>query len=220
MFTGLIQGLGRLQSNSSGQLTVHTTAEAILHRLAIGDSIAVDGICLTVETILDNGFIVTTSPETLNRSTLGQTVNTPWQANLEPALKVGDRLGGHFVTGHVDGVGSVTEIETSAESWIFSFSAPPPLAKFIVSKGSIAINGVSLTIADVTEQGQQFTVAVIPHSFGLTNLHQLQRGQSINLETDVLGKYVEQLLKHQAAETGNPPADIIDTSYLLKHGYA
>ena len=220
MFTGLIQGLGRLQSHRAGQLTVVTNSEAILSGLAIGDSIAVDGICLTVETILDDGFTVTTSPETLNRSILGATVNTQWLANLEPALKVGDRLGGHFVTGHVDGVGAVIDVATSADSWIFSFEVPQSLARFVVPKGSIAINGVSLTIADVMEQGLQFTVAVIPHSFGLTNLNQLEIGQSINLETDVLGKYVEQLLNYQPQQSQEVAAEPIDTSFLLKHGYA
>ena len=218
MFTGLIQGLGHLQSHQETQLKVLTTAESILHGLALGDSIAVDGICLTVETILDNGFIVTTSPETLARSTLGQTVNTPWQANLEPALKVGDRIGGHFVTGHVDGVGTMIARETSADSWLFTFEAPANLARLMVSKGSIAINGISLTIADIQDDGKQFTVAVIPHSFGLTNLQALDIGQHVNLETDVLGKYVEQLLKVPPSKTeASPP---IDTAFLLQHGYS
>lgn len=218
MFTGLIQGLGRLQSHSETQLTISTTAQPILQGLAIGDSVAVDGICLTVETILDSGFTVTTSPETLSRSTLSQTVNTLWQANLEPALKVGDRLGGHFVTGHVDGIGALVDRETSADSWIFTFKAPDHLARLMVSKGSIAINGISLTIADIYPDDHTFTVAVIPHSFGLTNLQQLELGQSINLETDVLGKYVEQLLRipgHSQSDNSQK----IDTSFLLEHGY-
>ena len=126
MFTGLIQGLGQLQSYSAGQLIITTDSKAITEGLALGDSVAVDGICLTVETILDGGFTVTTSPETLNRSTLNETVRQNWPVNLEPALKVGDRLGGHFVTGHVDGIGKVVDIIETQTAWTFTFSAPPP----------------------------------------------------------------------------------------------
>lgn len=217
MFTGLIQGLGRLQSHSAGQLTVTTNSNTILDGLALGDSISVDGICLTVETILEQGFIVTTSPETLQRSTLNETLKQNWPVNLEPALKVGDRLGGHFVTGHVDGIGKVIEIMTSQESWTFTFDVPTAVARLIVEKGSIAVNGISLTVAHCTPAGDQFSVAVIPHSFGLTNLNQLEIGRPVNLETDVLGKYVDRLL----AASHSPTAETnVDLSFLIEHGYS
>ena len=216
MFTGLIQGLGQLQSYSASQLSVMTDAQAILDGLALGDSIAVDGICLTVETIQDQGFTVTTSPETMNRSTLSEAVRQGWPVNLEPALRAGDRLGGHFVTGHVDGVGSVLEIVTSQSAWTFTFAAPPPVARLIVEKGSIAINGISLTVADCKSDGSTFAVAVIPHSFGLTNLNQLEVGRAVNFETDVLGKYVDRLL---SATPVAPPSQTIDLGFLMEHGY-
>lgn len=185
--------------------------------LALGDSIAVDGVCLTVETIQDDGFTVTTSAETLERSTIGQHVNRPWQTNLESALKVGDRLGGHFVTGHVDGVGRVVEIETEPDAWTFTFEAPPAVARLIVAKGSIAINGISLTVANCDPSGQTFSVAVIPHSFGVTNLNKLEIGDAINLETDVLGKYVDRLI--QGGVSPKAEAIAIDANFLAEHGY-
>lgn len=216
MFTGLIQGLGQLHSHRSGQLAIATHAAAIMQGLALGDSIAVDGVCLTVETIQDDGFTVTTSAETLERSTLNQQINQTWQANLEPALKVGDRLGGHFVTGHVDGVGKVVDIETAPESWTFSFEVPAVVARLIVEKGSIAINGISLTVANCDLSGQIFSVAVIPHSFGATNLNQLKIGNSVNLETDVLGKYVDRLIN---VGENSASAVAIDSHFLAEHGY-
>lgn len=216
MFTGLIQGLGQLHSHRSGQLAIATHAAAIMQGLALGDSIAVDGVCLTVETIQDDGFTVTTSAETLERSTLNQQINQTWQANLEPALKVGDRLGGHFVTGHVDGVGKVVDIETAPESWTFSFEVPAVVARLIVEKGSIAINGISLTVANCDLSGQIFSVAVIPHSFGATNLNQLKIGNTVNLETDVLGKYVDRLIN---VGENSASAVAIDSHFLAEHGY-
>lgn len=217
MFTGLIQGLGQLQSHRAGQLTIITAAEAIMDGLALGDSIAVDGICLTVETILSNGFTVTTSPETLQRSTLSQTLRRNWPVNLEPALRVGDRLGGHFVTGHVDGIGTVVDIETAQETWTFTFEVPSAVARLIVEKGSIAVNGISLTVSNCEATGQVFSVAVIPHSFSLTNLCQLEIGRSVNLETDVLGKYVDRLLAAPGSSLAEGPS--VDLSFLVEHGY-
>ncbi|MCM1985230.1 riboflavin synthase [Lyngbya confervoides] len=217
MFTGLIQGQGQLRSWGTHQVLVQTTAPAVLAGLTLGDSVAVDGVCLTVETLVSEGFVVTTSPETLDRSTLAQSLDTPWQVNLEPALRVGDRLGGHFVTGHVDGMGKILDIQTLDNSWIVAVQSPPNLAKLIVSKGSIALNGISLTVADCDRRGDRFTVAVIPHSFALTNLQALAPGIWVNLETDVLGKYVEKLI--QGPSPSDAASSPINTAFLLDHGY-
>ncbi|MCG9893673.1 MAG: riboflavin synthase [Thermosynechococcaceae cyanobacterium MS004] len=195
MFTGLIQASGQLQSLGPRQLLVSCKERRLSEGLALGDSVAVDGVCLTVETVADAGFVVTVSPETLNRTTLGDRVDTDWSVNLEPALRVGDRLGGHFVTGHIDGLGTVQSVQQSAESWLITFTVPIALGRYMVSKGSVAINGISLTIADCTEDGTQFTAAVIPHSFGQTNLQRLTPQTSVNIETDVLGKYVAKFLR-------------------------
>jgi riboflavin synthase len=199
MFTGLVQSSGLVQSLGPRQLLVVCGDDALMDGLAIGDSVAVDGACLTVETVTEAGFIVTISPETLYRTTLGQVVDTQWPVNLEPALRVGDRLGGHFVTGHIDGIGTVHSIQQSAESWVMAFTVSQHLGRYMVSKGSVAINGISLTIADCTEDGTEFTVAVIPVSFAQTNLQKLTPHAGVNIETDVLGKYVAKFLRSPAS---------------------
>jgi riboflavin synthase len=139
----------------------------------IGDSVAVDGVCLTVEQILPEGFLATASPETLQRTTLGRRIQTKTNVNLETSLRVGSKIGGHFVTGHVDGIGCLFESIIVANSWEMTFSAPSSLedqwnahiARYIVGKGSIAVNGISLTVADCDASGSWFKVAVIPHTY-------------------------------------------------------
>jgi riboflavin synthase len=234
MFTGLIQSSGSVQSLGPRQLLVDCCDGALMNGLMLGDSVAVDGACLTVETITESGFIVTISPETLHRTTLGQVMDTPWPANLELALRVGDRLGGHFVTGHIDGIGTVHSVQQSAESWVMAFTVSPDLGRYMVSKGSVAINGISLTIADCTEDGTQFTVAVIPVSFAQTNLQKLTPQASVNIETDVLGKYVAKFLRspnvglaqlpsslNEAWPTHNGLAEpsAITSDFLAEHGF-
>jgi riboflavin synthase len=190
-----------------------------LNALAIGDSVAVDGACLTVETLTGTGFVVTISPETLQRTTLGQSVDTDWVVNLEPALRVGDRLGGHFVTGHIDGIGQVQSLQQTAESWEIGFTVALALGRYILPKGSVAVNGVSLTVADCTEDGTQFTVAVIPHSFANTNLQSLVSQHAVNIETDVLGKYVAKLLRHPTDNLGAEHYSEITPEFLAEHGF-
>jgi riboflavin synthase len=195
VFTGLIQGSGSLYTLGPRQLLIRCQNPVFISALEIGDSVAVDGACLTVETIEDKGFVVTISPETIRRTTLEHQMNTDWVVNLEPALRVGDRLGGHFVSGHIDGLGKLKTFTQTAESWEMHFTVSPELGRYILPKGSIAINGVSLTIADCTDDGTQFMVAVIPHSFANTNLQHLALNQAVNIETDMLGKYVAKLLQ-------------------------
>lgn len=225
MFTGLIQASGYLQSISPRQLLIRAQDSSFLNGLGIGDSVAVDGACLTVESLTEKGFVVTTSPETLDRTTLGQSVDTNWMANLEPALRVGDRLGGHFVSGHVDGVGRAVAVAQTAESWEIRFAVPLTLGRYIVSKGSVAINGVSLTVADCTEDGTQFSVAVIPHSFANTNLQSLTPQRAVNIETDVLGKYVAKFLRYPADAIALHQESAVQSSleitpdFLAEHGF-
>lgn len=224
MFTGLVQAQGLLQSVSATQLlvTVQEPTDVILADLAIGDSVAVDGVCLTVEKILTTGFIATVSPETLQRTCLGGRVEQQVPVNLETSLRVGSKIGGHFVTGHVDGVGCLTEVQRTATSWELSFGAiatePQPwqtaIAPYIAPKGSVAVNGISLTVAQCDRDGADFTVAVIPHTYAETNLEHLKPGSWVNIEGDVLGKYVERLLQRST----NPERPI-DAAFLSQHGY-
>ena len=221
MFTGLIQSLGKVKWQGSDNLQISVAQKAanpILQDLAIGDSVAVDGVCLTVVEILPTGFIAAASPETLRRTTLGKSELEDIWVNLETAVRVGSKLGGHFVSGHVDGVGSVQAIEQTANSWEISFTAPEQIARYIVPKGSIAINGVSLTVAECNSPGTWFKVAVIPHTFAETNLCYLRTGSWVNLEGDILGKYVEKLLRSDSNQE-KVAAEEITTAFLAEHGY-
>jgi riboflavin synthase len=181
--------------------------------LAYGDSVAVDGVCLTVEQVLKEGFIATASPETLRRTTLGLMQRGQKYVNLETSLRVGGKVGGHFVMGHVDGVGRLVSAIETATSWEMTFTAPETVAGYIVPKGSIAVNGVSLTVADSESQPNHFQVAVIPLTYADTNLCHLQAGEWVNLEGDILGKYVEKFL------TKSNTPEIITPTFLAEHGY-
>ena len=228
MFTGLIQALGTIRPLLSDRFDVSCrtdSSEVILHDLAIGDSVAVDGICLTVEEILPQGFVATASDETLRRTTLGYQHYSATYVNLETSIRVGSKLGGHFVTGHIDGIGCLQESVETTNSWEMCFTPPTSLgelwqrqiARYLIPKGSIAVNGVSLTIADCDPGGSWFKVAVIPHSYAQTNLSHLQPGSWVNLESDILGKYVAKLLGHQVPTYEH--LDEISPSFLVEHGY-
>lgn len=225
MFTGLIQGLGTLQTLSLDRVQVTclpASISQIVPDLALGDSVAVDGVCLTVVEILPQGFVAVISPETRDRSTLRHANHQI--VNLETSLRVGSKLGGHFVTGHVDGIGHLDSAIETATSWELSFAAPPSVARYILSKGSIAVNGISLTVANCNPQGTHFTVAVIPHSYQETNLQYLHPGSPVNLEGDILGKYVEKFLR-QGVTSGSdrdhsvPAPDSLSPAFLIEHGY-
>ncbi|MCU0567509.1 MAG: riboflavin synthase [Oculatellaceae cyanobacterium Prado106] len=236
MFTGLIQTIGKLRPLGSGlvQVDCGTTApHTILKDLEIGDSVAVDGICLTVTRMTHNGFVAAVSPETLSRTTL-MSLNDgsgEIQVNLESSLRVGSKLGGHFVTGHIDGTGYLESSVQTEIAWEMSFQVPDGrIARYIVPKGSISINGVSLTVASCNSSGSWFKVAVIPLTYSETNLQHLQPGSPVNLEGDVLGKYVEKFLRlgndqHQSVVSKleitlrSPDLDAITPSFLADHGY-
>lgn len=210
-----------------------TSSEALLQDMAIGDSVAVDGVCLTVEEILPQGFVATASPETLSRTTLGYSSRSAACVNLETSLRVGSKLGGHFVTGHVDGIGCLQESVQTATSWEMYFTAPASfgdlwhrqISRYIIPKGSISVNGVSLTVADCDPAGTWFKVAVIPHTYAQTNLFYLQTGSWVNLEADILGKYVEKLLAYRAPAAYGDEAPVaagmdgISPTFLAEHGY-
>ncbi len=226
MFTGIIQGLGQITALPGDRLKISLCPGAlgpILSDLAIGDSIAVDGVCLTAEEIETDGFMATVSPETLARSTLGKAAVSATYVNLESSLRVGGKVGGHFVTGHVDGIGALTHRRQTDQAWELAFAPPAELidpwrkflGRFLVSKGSITVNGISLTIADCDPLGDWFTVAVIPHTYGETNLQYLELGSWVNLEGDVLAKYVARLLN----QSGDHASSEISLDFLAENGY-
>lgn len=236
MFTGLVRSVGQLQHLNPYQLRISckTPQDPILRGIELGDSIAVDGVCLTVEKILQTGFIATASPETLSKSTLGKVAeNGP--VNLEPSLRVGSKIGGHFVTGHVDGMGEFESAERTANAWEIRFkNVAPRVARYIVNKGSIAVNGISLTVAECSAAGDWFSVAVIPVTYAETNLQYLQPGDPVNLEGDVLGKYVEKFAgvrpdadlaglevvgARPTAGYGSQASEELSVAFLTEHGY-
>ncbi|MFL5962317.1 MAG: riboflavin synthase [Gaiellaceae bacterium] len=189
MFTGLVREVGIVASMLDGRLTIDAPETA--PGVQLGDSVAVDGVCLTVVACDDSTLSFDAVPETLSRTALG-TLDQGSRVNLESALRAGDPLGGHYVQGHVDGVGTVRSVQPEGEGTRMSFEAPAELLKYIVEKGSIAVQGTSLTVAAIDETG--FEVALIPHTLQETTLGELAPDQRVNLETDVLAKYVEKLL--------------------------
>jgi riboflavin synthase len=193
VFTGLIREVGHVASVEGGDGGVRLEIEAPLTSVgaALGDSVAINGVCLTVVDVNGSRLGFDAVPETLSRSSLGRlVVGSP--VNLEPALRAGDALGGHYVQGHVDGVGSVRTVEPEGEGRRIWFDAPADLLRYGVAKGSIAIEGTSLTIAALDDSG--FAVALIPHTLEVTTFGLLEADDPVNLEMDVLAKYVERLL--------------------------
>jgi riboflavin synthase len=186
VFTGLIREVGRVVAFEGGRLTIEAAQEA-----ALGDSIAIDGVCLTVVAQQDGTLAFEAVPETLARTSLGR-LEPGSRVNLEPALRAGDPLGGHYVQGHVDGVGTVRSVEAEGEGKRIWTDTPGDLLRYVVEKGSIALQGTSLTVAAVDDQG--FAVALIPHTLQETTLDRLTVGDPVNLEVDVLAKYVEKLV--------------------------
>ncbi len=219
MFTGLIQGQGTLlrtdRHGPDARLVIQ--AHYDMRGLTLGESIAVDGACLTVVSFQGNLFTVDVSLETLSRTTLGQ--KPPGnRCNLERALQLGDRLGGHLVTGHVDGMGKLRSRRQEGRSWRLHFEVPSELDRYIIEKGSIAVNGISLTV-NGCGQGS-FDVNIVPHTLAETTLGEVKLGEAVNIETDLLGKYVEKMLRGFLNRTGDsPPSGGIDTVFLQKHGF-
>ncbi len=213
MFTGLVEGVGEIRGSSrlaeGLRLTVALPFPA--DELALGESVSVAGACLTVVEVSSKAATFEVSPETLARTTLALK-KVGDRVNLERALKLGDRLGGHLVTGHVDGRGALRERREGPEHLQLKFEMPAPLSRYVIEKGSIAIDGVSLTVN--TCQGNAFTVNIIPHTAQMTTLAKLRPGDQVNLETDIIGKYVEKLLGARSPESPGVTAEL-----LARHGF-
>jgi len=194
MFTGLIEEVGTVEKvqRSRGSLLIFVNGKKAARSLAKNDSIAIDGVCLTVLRRRRNVFCVQSVEQTLKKTALGRIAEGS-RVNLERPLRPTGFLGGHFVLGHVDGVGVIRDIRVLPGSWIFSIQIPPGFRSLLVPAGSIAVNGVSLTIADM--KGSAFAVSIIPHTWRNTTFRFVRRGDRVNLEFDVLGKYIQQLLK-------------------------
>jgi len=196
MFTGIVRELGRVVSAepSGGGLALVVEARKTAGLLATGDSISVNGVCLTVEEVGEARVSIHAVPETLARSTLGALAPGD-PVNLEPALRAGEPLGGHFVQGHVDGVGRIQSVEAEGDGLRVFVEAAPDVLRYLVEKGSVTVDGVSLTVAELSEDA--FAVALVPHTLTATTLAALEPGRAVNLEVDVLAKYVERLLRER-----------------------
>ena len=189
MFTGIVEEVGQVGSLSDYRLVIQ--AKTVLADANVGDSISVNGACLTVVEFDTGSFAVDLAPETLRRTSLGQ-VGPGGAVNLERALAAHDRMGGHIVQGHVDGTGEITAITPEADSFILEVETPESLAPYIVEKGFIAVDGISLTVVQSAEL--RFTISIIPFTMEHTNLRERKVGDRVNLEADILAKYVESLL--------------------------
>lgn len=210
MFTGIVEGIGEVAGiDRRGEvLRLKISLPVALTGIGAGDSISVSGVCLTVTGLEDGVIIVDVSRETMARSTLGE-LRVGDRVNLERALEVGGKLGGHFVTGHVDGTGEVLEVRRGAETMQLRIKAPEGVARYLVEKGSVAVDGVSLTVNAV--RGDEFEVTIIPYTAQRTTLSRLKVGDRVNLEADILAKYVEKFLGR--------PAGGIDEAFLAEHGF-
>lgn len=216
MFTGIVQGLGRVvrKQPAGGGMVFCLEADFPLTDPAEGESIAVNGVCLTARDIKDRRFLVDVSPESLARTGLGA-LQPGSAVNLERALKLSDRLGGHLVSGHVDDRARVENRRPAGDFTLFTFSLSRSLAKYVIEKGSIAINGVSLTVNSCA--GDRFSVSIIPHTLTVTTLGELKPGDMVNVEVDIIGKYVEKLLTERSADPDS--GSRINASFLAEHGF-
>ena len=200
MFTGIVQDMGRIVALEprAGDVRLRVAVERLpLDAVRSGDSIAVSGVCLTVVEHDAGGFAADVSNETLSLTTLGDLAPGS-SVNLEPALRAGDPLGGHLVSGHVDGVGRVVSLAQDARSWRIRFETPPDIARYVARNGSIAIDGVSLTVNEV--EGREFGINIIPHTWQVTTIGGYAPGRRVNLEIDPIARYVERLLAAGAAQ--------------------
>lgn len=230
MFTGLIEDIGTLESVQRGgggyRVTVRTGLDT--SQIKLGDSIAVNGACYTAVALTASSFTFEASPESLERTTLAS-MSAGQRVHLERAAALGSRLDGHIVQGHVDGVGQVVRQEPRGDAWFLEIIAPEPVARLLVPKGSVAINGTSLTVNEADLRGGRFDVMIIPFTSQKTLLTELRAGDRVNLEADILGKYVLWLLRRGVLSTpqgadagpeGDSGADTgLDMDFLRRHGF-
>jgi len=214
MFTGLVEEMGkieRISAQGEGR-RMRVSARKVLEDMKIGDSIAVNGACLTVTQIDEEGFMTDLSPETLRRTNLGD-LSPGDMVNLERPMRLSDRLGGHLVLGHVDEIGLIRSMRGRGESVIMTVQVSPDGMRYVVEKGSVCIDGVSLTIAAIRD-GSSFDVALIPHTLKVTTLGLKGPGGRVNVEYDIIGKYVERLLNMKGEDRGGITIDL-----LREHGF-
>lgn len=223
MFTGLVEEVGTIRSvdKARGKICIESgfvTSDAKGKALAIGDSIAVNGACLTVVDFSSGGFTADVMPETFRRTGLGE-LSKGCPVNLERAMAADGRFGGHIVSGHIDGCGKISQMDEEGNAVLITISAGDGILRQVAEKGSIAVDGISLTVAKVT--GQDFTVSLIPHTVKVTNLRSRKVGDMVNLETDVLAKYVERLLSF-GSNSGNLTENkkiSITRAFLAENGF-
>ncbi len=217
MFTGIIEGLGAIRevrsSGGGGRFVVEAGFD--LDRTKIGDSVAVSGACLTVVEIDGRRFTVDVSPETLSKTTFGK-ARIGERVNLERALRLSDRLDGHLVSGHIDGIGQIAGRKTESNAIIISVGVPENLARYLIPKGSVAVDGISLTINECGPDG--FEVSIIPHTAKLTTIGFKRTGDPVNIETDVIGKYVERFVTGYRSPGNQAKPSSIDMEFLAKSG--
>ncbi len=217
MFTGIIQGKGKIiakQPFGSG-MVFGVEADFDLPQPQEGESIAINGVCLTAKDIAGRRFTADVSPESLSRTNLGDLAPGS-VVNLERALQLSDRLGGHLVSGHIDAVAKILERKVEGDFVRFTFTVPDGLDKYIIEKGSIAIDGISLTVNQC--DAQSFAVAIIPHTLQITTLGQRKQGDTVNIEVDLIGKYVEKLLSVKE-ESSSSDRSGINPAFLAEHGF-
>lgn len=212
MFTGIIEEIGKIQGIEKGTSSAVLWVQAweVMQDTHLGDSIAVNGVCLTVTSISPRGFTADVMHETLNRSSLGK-LRTGSPVNLERAMPANGRFGGHIVSGHIDGTGTVSDIRRDDNAVWYTIKTPLPVLRYIIEKGSIAIDGISLTVARVYKDS--FSVSIIPHTASLTTLSSRRAGDLVNLENDCIGKYVERLMGKE------PRNNNITAGFLAEHGF-
>lgn len=221
MFTGIIEEVGRVVHLARGARSCELTVRAhtVLEQTRIGDSISVNGVCLTVTTITSDTFSADVMPETLRASTLeGLTTASP--VNLERALTLSSRLGGHIVTGHIDTTGTIASMREEGNAYVYRITCGAECAHHIVSKGSVALEGISLTVVSVGEDF--FDVSVIPHTRAVTNLASKKIGDAVNIECDIIGKYVEKLMTcgvMPSPSDANTQQSTITPAFLAEHGF-
>ncbi len=215
MFTGIVEETGTVEQIRHGQHSAVLTirAKKVLEGTQIGDSIAVNGICLTVTSLLSGCFTADVMHETLNRSSLAQLTRGS-RVNLERAMAANGRFGGHIVSGHVDGVGKITRIRRDDTAVWYTIQAKPEVMRYIVEKGSVTIDGISLTVVKVTQA--DFSISAIPHTVRQTVLQERHEGDLVNLETDIIGKYVEKLLTPAPVQ---PKESSITKDFLAQYGF-
>ena len=218
MFTGIVEEIGQVRSIKKGAFSAQLAIEAreILSDVKNGDSIAVNGVCLTVTSFSSKRFTADVMHETLNRSNLG--LLSPGSfVNLERAMKASGRFGGHIVSGHIDGTGNIISLKKDDNAVWYTISARPKIMRYIIEKGSIAIDGISLTVAETDEQ--RFKVSVIPHTAENTILSLKKAGDTVNLENDCIGKYIEKLIAPYADPPDDTPASSITKEFLIENGF-